>query len=81
MNGIAVELSPRVTQVFDVVRNFSVNERIVLAKLLLDTIVAGDIEDAADWQSLGLKALEEDWDNPDDAIYDDWRMLYGVQPR
>ncbi|HEY1860561.1 MAG TPA: hypothetical protein VGG61_09425 [Gemmataceae bacterium] len=30
------------------------------------------------WRELGMKRLEEEWDNPRDAIYDDWRNLYGV---
>ena len=27
---------------------------------------------------LGMRRLEEEWDNPEDAIYDDWRTHYGV---
>lgn len=26
-----------------------------------------------------MERLEEVWDNPEDAIYDNWRELYGVQ--
>lgn len=55
MTVLDVSLSSRVAQVLDVVRNFTANERIVLAKLLLDSIVADesargtkdDISDAA----------------------------------
>ncbi len=25
-----------------------------------------------------LDAMEQEWDNPEDAIYDDWKNLYGV---
>ena len=25
-----------------------------------------------------LSAFEKDWDNPEDAVYDDWRDLFGV---
>ncbi len=78
MTVLALDLSQRVEQVLHVVRSFTVNERIVLAKLLLDSVVAGESEEDADWQSLGLKAFEAEWDNPDDAVYDDWRLLYGV---
>jgi hypothetical protein len=28
--------------------------------------------------ALGMRRLEEEWDNPEDAIYDDWRTHYGV---
>jgi hypothetical protein len=30
------------------------------------------------WALLGTARLEEAWDNPEDAIYDDWKKLYGV---
>jgi len=26
--------------------------------------------------SLGMERLEEVWDNPQDAVYDDWKRLY-----
>lgn len=31
------------------------------------------------WHDLGMERLEQEWDNDRDAIYDDWRRLYGVQ--
>ncbi len=30
------------------------------------------------WAALGMSRLEQEWDNPEDAIYDDWKNLYGV---
>ena len=54
MTVVALDLSQRVEQVLHVVRNFTVNERIVLAKLLLDSVVSGESEENSDWQSLGL---------------------------
>ena len=78
MTVLELDRSQRVATVLNMVRHFTVNERIVLAKLLLETVVAGEAEESADWQSLGLKAFEAEWDNPSDAIYDDWRTLYGV---
>jgi hypothetical protein len=33
-------------------------------------------EDEA-WRECGMSRMEEEWDNPEDAIYDDWRKLYG----
>ena len=30
------------------------------------------------WALLGTARLEEEWDNPQDAVYDDWKRLYGV---
>lgn len=32
------------------------------------------------WKLMGIERLEQEWDNPEDAIYDDWRRLYGVDP-
>ena len=36
------------------------------------------VSETDDWQNLGMSRLEEEWDNPKDAIYDDWKRLYGV---
>jgi len=33
------------------------------------------------WAQLSAAAFNQDWDNPEDAIYDNWRELYGVQSR
>lgn len=74
-------ISPRVTEVLSVVRRFSTQERLVLAKLLLDSIVTNEGEDEADWHQMSLATFEQDWDNEEDAIYDHWRELYGVPTR
>ena len=39
-----------------------------------------EAEDEA-WRELGMRRMEEEWNNPKDAIYDEWRRLYGDQPR
>lgn len=39
--------------------------------------LSGEQEDE-DWAALGMERFEEGWDNPKDAVYDDWRRLYGV---
>ena len=31
-----------------------------------------------EWAELGMNRLEEEWDNSEDAVYDDWKKLYGV---
>jgi hypothetical protein len=33
------------------------------------------------WAAVGMRRLEQEWDKPEDAIYDDWKNLYGVQGR
>jgi hypothetical protein len=30
------------------------------------------------WAELGMDRLEQEWDNPEDAVYDDWKKLYDV---
>ena len=30
------------------------------------------------WREVGMCRLQDEWDNPQDAVYDDWRKLYGV---
>ncbi len=31
-----------------------------------------------EFADLGMARLEEEWDNPEDAIYDDWKQHYGL---
>lgn len=78
MNVLNPALTPRVTKIFSQIKRFSASERLVLAKLLLDSLVVDEAEDEADWLKMSLASFEQDWDNPDDAIYDNWRDLYGV---
>jgi hypothetical protein len=75
---VTTGISSRVSRVLNITQQFSPTERLLLAKLLLDSIVAHEIEGDADWQRLGLAAFEREWDNPDDAIYDNWSELYGI---
>ncbi|MBI1879170.1 MAG: hypothetical protein HYR94_13280 [Chloroflexi bacterium] len=74
-------ISPRISDLFRLAQQFSAEERLVLAKLLLDSLVANEARDESDWLKLSLASFETDWDNPDDAIYDDWRELYDLQTR
>lgn len=34
-----------------------------------------------DWRALGMNSLKRVWDNEADAVYDNWRELYGVPER
>jgi hypothetical protein len=74
-------LSPRVTEVLNVVQNFTATERLILARLLLDSILNSETEDDVDWMNLSLASFQKDWDNPEDAIYDNWRELYDISER
>ena len=56
-------------------------ERLRLARLLLDTLVVDPNaarSDTRNWIALGLSHLQEDLDNEEDAIYDNWREHYHV---
>jgi len=50
----------------------TVVEVVVRAKVDPSTI------ERAEFADLGMARLEEEWDNPEDAIYDDWKRLYGL---
>ncbi len=52
--------------------------RLMLAKLLLDSILTNEPTDETDWSHLSLETFQKDWDNSEDAVYDDWRKHYGV---
>jgi transcriptional regulator with XRE-family HTH domain len=45
-----------------------------VAKLAIQSIVEG--KDSRSWRRLGAAALNELWDNPEDAVYDAWQDLY-----
>jgi hypothetical protein len=76
---MAVSQTPRqVSRLFEAARQLGAKERLVLARLLLDSILDAELEAEADWSAMGLAAFEKDWDNPEDAIYDNWRDHYGV---
>ena len=80
---LTADVSKRVNKALHDAQAFSSTERLLLAKLLLDSVVGDslathEIETEVDWQKLGLAAFEDEWDNPEDAIYDNWREQYGV---
>lgn len=52
------------------------DETRVIVTFLLAT-EAQDIEPQR-WAELGMDRLEQEWDNPEDAVYDDWKKLYDV---
>jgi hypothetical protein len=81
MTVSTIVLPPHVTEVLTIATRLNSSERLLLAKLLLDSLISDEAQDEADWQNLGLTAFQQEWDNPDDAIYDNWRELYGVPAR
>ena len=55
--------------------NLPENTEVEIVVRAVDSVEHSE-EDAR--SELGMSRLEEEWDNPQDAIYDDWRKLYGV---
>jgi hypothetical protein len=49
------------------------------AEVEVEIHAAGETPEAEDeaWREFGMARMEEEWDNPEDAVYDDWRKLYG----
>lgn len=73
--------TPRIAEVLTVADRLTAPERLFVARWLLDSVLAKEIDEEADWQQLSLSAFEAEWDNEEDAIYDDWRTHYGVPAR
>ena len=74
--------TPKVVGIYESVRRPTSQERLMLARLLLDSVLSEEVDDHADWTALGFfRSFEQDWDNPEDAIYDQWRVLYGLLKR
>jgi predicted DNA-binding antitoxin AbrB/MazE fold protein len=46
----------------------------------IDIHLAEEAQEAEhqEWAELGMQRLEEEWENPEDAVYNDWKKLYGV---
>lgn len=77
-----MEVSPRTQQIYErQVRMLPVAERLQLVRLVIDGL-SETVEEWAtaeeEWMVLGLNALQKEWDNPEDAVYDDWREAYDV---
>lgn len=50
------------------------------SKNLVTTIIEEDIS-ITYWTLLSEESFSRNWDNEDDAIYDNWREIYGVPTR
>lgn len=74
-----LETESKLVQVFDKATRLTATERLMLAKLLLESVL-GESHDE-DWLAMSLATFQRDWDNAEDAIYDNWKELYGVPAR
>jgi hypothetical protein len=67
---------PRVAEVFNGARQLTTVERLALAKLLLESVLASEQDDdESNWSAMSLDMFQRDWDNAEDAIYDNWKEL------
>ena len=81
MTILNIAAMPQVAEVLTVAGRLTVNERLLVARVLLDSVLRQTIDDETDWQNLSLASFEAEWDNEEDAIYDNWRELYGIPTR
>ncbi len=71
-------ISPQLAKVIEESERLTASERLLLARSLLDSLLSEDALEEITWMRLGLQASEKDWDNEEDAIYDEWRKHDGV---
>jgi phage-related minor tail protein len=74
-------ITPRIAEVLTVANRLTSAERLFVARWLLDSVLTKEVNDEEDRQQLSLSTLEKEWDNEEDAIYDNWRAHYGVPAR
>lgn len=81
MKASSSALPQQLTELLSAAKRFPAIERLMLARLLLDSVLKEETRDEADWLNMSLESFQKDWDNPEDAIYDKWRELYNVPKR
>ncbi len=78
VTSLTMTNTPKVAGIYESARRLTLQERLMLARMLLDSVLDEEVDDTADWVALSLASFERDCDNPEDAVYDNWRELYGV---
>lgn len=76
-----IAATPEIAKVLNAAAQLTATERLFIARYLLDSVLAQEVDEETSWQNLGLAAFEREWDNEEDAIYDNWREIYGVSSR
>ncbi len=74
-------VSPAIKRLLIESKRLTKTERLMLARLLLDSVLVDESDEEANWSAMALEAFQKDWDNPEDAVYDNWREIYGVSTR
>ncbi len=69
----------------DLARTKAVSEDKIVEKaldvLFSLTESSGDLSERSDWVYLSEGSLKRVWDNDQDAIYDNWKEVYGIPAR
>jgi hypothetical protein len=78
MTTLDIAVTSQVNELYRTGIRLPVTDRLLLARLLLDSVLVKQIDEDTDWNHLSLSAFASEWDNDEDAIYDDWRHLYGI---
>jgi hypothetical protein len=81
MGAVAEKIPSRVNEVFGQADQLTGTERLTLARLLLESVLASTPDEETEWAAMSLSTLQRDWDNAEDAVYDNWRERYGVSAR
>jgi len=78
MTMLPPTISTQLAKVLEESKRLTTSERLLLARSLLDSLLSDDALEDIEWMRLGLRSFQQDWDNDEDAIYDDWGEHYGV---
>ena len=76
---LPTSISPKLADVIEESKRLTQTERLLLARMLLDSILSDEVLEDIDWNEMGLASFQKDWNNDEDAIYDNWRAHYGVE--
>jgi len=71
-------ISPQLADVINESKRLTQTERLFLARTLLDSFLSAEGLEDSSWNALGIASFQKDWDNEEDAIYDNWRELYDI---
>ncbi len=73
---LPTSISPKLADVIEESKRLTHTERLLLARVLLDSILSDEALEDIDWNEMGLAPFQKDWENDEDAIYDNWRAHF-----
>lgn len=69
MTTLPITATHPISELLTIVMRLTITERLLLARLLLNSVLTKEIDEEADWHNLSLSAFEAEWDNDEDTIY------------